>query len=387
MIEIAGGLAPKLAPGDKVVLIKSATTIGGALETYADNSIEGYQGDLLVFGMSAAIDTVTNAVGLTVNSVGLIPESKALPEAFLAGPAFLDVGFDMVAGEALDSAVRSARAGTTANGMRVFATVGYTSMEHDTGSRVEVKGLNVVLGLSKAIEFSGGAGITVGVFGEYGDGDYDTYNDFSNLPEVKGEGDVKYSGAGLMLRADLADMGSGHFHLEGAARYGRVENKYSTPIFSGGQTAFNIKSDYYGAFLGFGFLHDATDSVMLDYYARYYWTRVEGSTFRLPAGDVVTFDDVNTHRVRGGIRANYAASSAAKLYFGLGVDYSFSGTASATAYGMPIREPEIKGAAGFGELGIVYTPESSPVSVDVSLHGNAGKRKGIGGTAMLRFDF
>ncbi|MDR1314843.1 MAG: autotransporter outer membrane beta-barrel domain-containing protein [Deltaproteobacteria bacterium] len=385
-VELAGGSAPLLHPSDKVILIKALVSVNNGFSGAGAKSVTGRQGDLILYDMTYTADLPDGLV-LNVNGVRLAPESVALSEGFLAGAAFLDAGFDLVAGEAMEDAVRAAKGAGSERGFRVFAAASYGKNRYDTGSHVDVTGFNAVVGASKAFAIDGGPTLTLGVFGEFGDGEYDTYNDIPGRAALEGEGDLTYAGAGLMLRADFPDTGPGHFHVEAGARFGRADNDFETRGFSGAVTKYSLKSDYFGAFFGVGYFHRATDSLTLDYYARYFWTRVEGGSVRLPAGDEVKFDDMDTHRVRGGVRATLDTGSYAKVFFGLGVDYAFSGSASASAYGMPVREPELKGASGFGELGVVISPENTPFSVEIGVQGSFGKRKGLAGSAVFRFDF
>jgi hypothetical protein len=64
------------------------------------------------------------------------------------------------------------------------------------------------------------------------------------------------------------------------------------------------------------------------------------------------------------------------------------GEANATAYGMPIEAPRMKGGTGIGELGLKISPGADvPFTADLGVQGYAGKREGVTGSLTFRFEF
>ena len=75
------------------------------------------------------------------------------------------------------------------------------------------------------------------------------------------------------------------------------------------------------------------------------------------------------------------------FYGGLAYEHELDGKATGTADGLPIRAAETKGGSARLELGATMTPENSPWSLDLSLTGLAGKKRGLTGGVSAAFMF
>ena len=81
-------------------------------------------------------------------------------------------------------------------------------MRYNSGSYVENKGISVLAGAMGRI----GDGASLGGYVETGGGKYESFNDFA----VKGSGDLKYAGAGIVSEFDLAE----NFYAKSGAQIG-----------------------------------------------------------------------------------------------------------------------------------------------------------------------
>jgi outer membrane autotransporter protein len=319
-------------------------------------------------------------------------EAKALPEGFLAGPAVLAMGGDALAGEGVAAASEAALQGLASGGpgLAGFAAASYGSLRYETGSHVDVKGYNIVAGLSFARAI-GSSTVTFGAFAEYGKGDFDTHNSFPGSADVNGDGDTEYVGGGILVRADLGDTGTGHPYVELSARAGQVRTEYSSRdlvSLSGVVASYNSRAPYYGVHLGAGYIWDLTGSFKLDAYAKWLWTRQGGDSVRLSTGETVDFEDVDSSRVRLGARVTWKANEHASLFAGAAWERELDGVARARTNGFPFEAPSLKGSTGIGELGVALKPsEGSPLSVELSVAGYTGRRQGVTGSLMVSFEF
>jgi outer membrane autotransporter protein len=190
---------------------------------------------------------------------------------------------------------------------------------------------------------------------------------------------------------DFTNIGSGIFYLEASLRVGTVHNEYKGGAVwdAMGQSAhYETSSAYYGLHLGGGYVWNISDAASLDLYAKYFWSREEGKSATLSTGDLLYFEDADSHRLRLGGRFSYAANGNLSPYIGAALEYEFAGKAWAMAYGYPIDSPKLQGATGIGEVGLSI--KSSPnqlLSQDLGLQGYVGKRKGLTGRVEVKFEF
>jgi outer membrane autotransporter protein len=252
-----------------------------------------------------------------------------------------------------------------------------------------VDGFSLLTGLAWGQDLSPGR-LTLGAFFEYGYGNYDTHNSFSNAASVRGDGDTDYVGGGLLGRFDFAPTGPGNFHLEASGRAGQVDNEYDSSDLrlNGRKAEYETSSAYYGFHFGAGYTWKITEAASLDLYGKYFWTRQEGDSLRLPTDVPLKFKDADSSRLRGGARLAYALNEYVRPYIGAAYEHEFDGEAEATALGYGIKAPKLEGGTGIGELGLSLTPSASlPLSFDLGVQGYTGTREGVTGSLHLRFEF
>jgi len=229
--------------------------------------------------------------------------------------------------------------------------------------------------------------ISIAVFIEYGNGSYDTYNNFSNAASVHGDGDIWHLGGGILGRMDFMN----NAYAEGSFRMGGVKNKYSNAdlVGAGGTIAqYKSSSVYSGLHLGTGYILNVNEKGSFDFYGKYFWSRQGGDSLTLSTGDPVDFKAANSHRVRLGGRYSHNFDTAISFYGGAAFEYEFDGKAKATTNGFDIDAPSLKGSTGIGELGLIFTPSTSlPMFIDLGVQGYVGQRRGVTGSLQIKFEF
>lgn len=194
------------------------------------------------------------------------PKTKSFLESNLATAAFIDQGGDLIASSGIKSMMQA-----SGDGIGSFVSLGASDIRYETGSHVDVRGINVLAGVSNNRD-----DFIYGAFVEAGFGQYDSYNSFGSAGVAKGNGDSKYYGAGVMLHGELADK----FYAEASARIGKNKTDYSSGDFNG-VAKFDISRTYYGAHVGLGRLFDATDRSKIDLYAKAFYLRLGGKSVQV----------------------------------------------------------------------------------------------------------
>jgi outer membrane autotransporter protein len=160
---------------------------------------------------------------------------------------------------------------------------------------------------------------------------------------------------------------------------------------TGEKAGYETDAIYYGAHIDLGYLWNITETLTLDVYTKYLWTRQEGDSVTM-AGERYTFDDIDSHRWRTGGRFSYDAGldngAVFTPYIGAAFDYEFDSKAHGSVNGRDIDSPDIEGATGMGELGLAFKPSAdSGLSLDLGIQGYTGKRKGVSGSFQVKFEF
>ena len=333
-----------------------------------------------------------NAVTAQVSPGRATDQSKALSEGFLGGLALNLQGADLVAGRGMDSAVRASSGTDDAerHGFAGFGALSGGSLRYNTGSHLDMNSLSLLTGLAWGIDLAPGR-LTLGAFFEYGNGSYDTHNSFTNAASVDGDGNAYYLGGGILARMDFVNTGPGRFYAEASGRAGKTHNEYDSSDLrdaAGRKADYDSSSPYYGLHFGTGYVWNINDAATLDLYGKYFWTRQQGDSVGLSTGEHLSFDDINSSRLRFGGRFAYILNEHVAPYIGAAWEHEFDGKARATTNGFDIDAPNLHGNTGIGELGISLTPSADlPLTVDLGVQGYTGKREGVTGSLMVKWEF
>ncbi len=325
------------------------------------------------------------------------PQTKAIVESRTATLAALNSGADLVAGHAMLNAMagasgtRGLAAGDSRTGVAVspFAAVSGGTQRLESGSHVDVSGVSAVVGIAarKKLEL---VDLTAGVFFEFGSSRFSTHNSFSS-GDVDGKGHATYTGAGILARLDVTDSILKGLYLEGSFRFGGMQNDWKTDdlrdAVTGRRASFDLYSPYHGAHAGIGYIWEVSEAFKLDFYTKWLWTHLYGDDTHV-ALDPYKFDDIDSHRLRAGVRADWAVSEQFGFYAGAAYEREFDSKARATAYGMDTPSPTVKGDTGVFDVGFSFKPTSLPdFKMELGATATAGKRHGISGNLMLKYEF
>ena len=122
-------------------------------------------------------------------------------------------------------------------------------------------------------------------------------------------------------------------------------------------------------------------------YGKYLWTRQNGGKHTI-AGDVFTFDDINSQRSKLGARYSHPLNESTTLKLGAAWEYEFDGKANASVHGLPIAAPSLKGHTGVAEAAIKITPvKNKDLSFELGVQGHTGKRQGVTGHVAVKYVF
>ncbi|WP_314763394.1 autotransporter domain-containing protein [uncultured Selenomonas sp.] len=170
-----------------------------------------------------------------------------------------------------------------------------------------------------------------------------------------------------------------------SARAGRAKSDYS---LHGENAGYDGSNAYCGLHLGIGKTFALSESSSLDAYVRYFWSHQDGMSVKLRgSGDAYDFADVDSHRLRLGLRYSRKDRSTGECYAGLAWEHELGGEASASVGGDAAPSPSLKGSSYMLELGYRFLPQNSRVSYDFHINGWQGKRKGLSGGAVIRWAF
>ena len=373
---MGGGTAPRI--GDTITLI-GASMLVGSLENDGA-TISGLKGVSLLYDFELKAE---NYVGLyaTVVNYRVNQEAKSLSEGRAASLAFIRQGQDLIVGSgfaAADACIGGDGAGWSKPFF--FTAGGGGHSRHKTGSRVDVDGVSMLAGL--AWRNNGPCGsLLLGAFFETGYADYDTHNAFA-ARSVRGDGDSRYFGGGALARYDWRNG----FYAEASGRVGGVNNKFHNDMAtaSGARARYDLDSAYFGAHAGVGYKWRVNEKSLLDFSAKYLWSRQNGDSARLD-GDDIRFDANDSHRLRAGVRFTHAPAGCVSPYVGAAFEYELDGKARAGAYGLRYGVPTLKGGTGVGEIGLALRRNS--FSADLGVQGHVGRRDGITGSLRVGWKF
>ena len=392
------GAARKLQAGDSFTLLENASgkiTVG---EGVTMKGTDGIAHDCL-FAI-APDQAYPEKLRATVTKTGVGETAKSPVETRAGLANFVNQGADYLVESGFTAAEMSAESGaenasaddtaesaakdtqrrTAASDLasyHLWAGAGANAMRVESGSHVDSKGWNLGVGWAREDAVKGGTKRLFSPFVEYGRGTYDSYLDNG----AHGGGKLSYFGLGVLGKLTQQDG----LWLEASARAGRAKSDYS---LHGENAGYDGSNTYYGIHLGVGKTFALQKGASLDAYVRYFWSHQDGMSVKLRgSGDAYDFADVDSHRLRLGLRYSRKDRSAGECYAGLAWEHELGGEASASVGGDAAPSPSLKGSSCMLELGYRFLPQNSRISYDFHINGWQGKRKGLSGGAAIQWTF
>ncbi len=376
-VGVEGGRS-LLNVGDKVVLIKKQGT-GTLTDPNPGNNTSGMgmRGIAAIYEFEIRKEDSQTLIAETTKA-DVNPQTKSLLESGLAGVDFVNHGADLASGDGMQQLVQA----SANTGVNTFGAIGGGKYRTETGSHIDVKGANLLLGAGSSINNSAGQ-LHVGAYVEGGTGSYDSFNDFANAPSVRAHGNTKYYGLGLMLKQDF----SNNLYVEGGLRFGKSKTSYNSSDLQGaiGNVSFKTKRSYTGATLGAGYQFKINDKMSLTPSARLLYTRLSG-TSKVVQGTNFHFDSVRSLRTQLGAKLDYQLNDSARLYSSLTWEREHKGAAKGRVLGLNMPAPSMKGDTGIVELGAQFTPNKN-LTIKVGAAGSFGKRRGGEANIGIKYDF
>jgi hypothetical protein len=306
---------------------------------------------------------------------------KSPVETRIAAVSLVNAGADQLAGQGFRNAADAASDDKANGGFNSFVAVSGSKLREDSGSHVDVKGINMNLGFARELTNSKGK-LVFGPVVEYGRGSYDSYQDSG----IHGDGNTHYWGIGVLAK----QVNNSGLYYEGSLRAGKTSSDYDADLSPVTHASYDSDATYWAAHLGIGKLQDIGKDNTLDYYGKYFYSHTGGDsvTIHATAGDErMDFSSVNSHRLRVGARVTHKLNENNKIYGGLGYQYEFKGNARATYNGGSTPSPTVKGSSGLLELGWQVKPGKGPMSIDLGVTGWVGKQRGVTANVQANWTF
>lgn len=256
-------------------------------------------------------------------------------------------------------------------GVETFATVGGGENRYETGSHVKTNIWRGIAGVAKKYSKDDGTQAEYGVFYDYGNGHYRTYDDYG-----VGNGKIKYKGAGIFGKR----IGANDTYGEASLRIGRAANDVKNLLrdVNGQVYRYETNSMYNAFHVGVGRIFDRGNGNSLDTYLRFFHTHLNGDSFN--AGGQYDVDSLESNIFRIGTRWQHK-DNRLTYYTGLAYEYEFSGNVYGLADGADIRSASTRGGSVRFEYGLLMDSGDW----NISLNGNAyaGSHKGFNGNISL----
>ena len=326
--------------------------------------------------LKGELDVQGKYIDYTIKSVGLNDQVNVVNEGRAASAAFLNQS---------DELISEALAGLNLEdkyGFETFAMVFGNDSRYGTNSDLSINGWSGLVGVgsnnkTKAGDFAWAA------FFENGAGNYDISTTMNGIT-MEGDGSTVYNGGGIAARL----TGENGVYGEASLRAGLLKNDLEHGLQNQKGEAFGYESEsnYYGMHIGIGKIFKLENGASVDTYAKYYHSTVKDDSFTID-GDEFEMDDINSDRLRLGIRYNQGMNREFNVYYGAAWEYEFNGESNGYAQGHKMEETSLKGSTVIGELGVVIQPENSPWSFDAKVKGYGGQRDGYSGSILATYHF
>lgn len=302
-----------------------------------------------------------------VSSKGkFLPYPKNILETTIAEMYAVNRGIDLV-----DIAILKA------DKNEVFATSTISKARIKSGSYVDVSSFAATAGVIKEVNDK-----HIGAFLEFGSGKYNSYNDFGDI-EIRGKGNLKYYGAGIVSKFELKD----NFYLDSSLKLGMINTDYENDLIAAILPRYDATRRYYAIHVGAGRVIWLDEGSNLDIYAKAYYTRLSSKDISI-VGDKIKLKASNSLVAKTGARYGYALNKMSYLYAGVAYEREFKGEAKGynITHNQDIASPSMKGSSILMEIGTSLKFDKQLI-MDFGLKTISGKKRGLGAVMNAEWKF
>ena len=361
-VGVSGG-APALHKGDAIKLIyntNGVTTTGAQYGKLQQGASFSYDISAKAGDDNKSVVAVVNTAPVEGMTATVLPQTKSFVETRAAVSSVINDG---------QGSMEKAFANTSSTSP-IVAGMGHSNMRVESGSYVNIKGTNIVLGLGKQ------SGKTYwGPFVEMGWSRYDSHLDSG----LRADGNAKYYGVGVYGKTTY-DNG---IYLEGSIRGGRTSYNYESNEIKTAiktvHTSYDAHNMYYGAHVGLGKVMSYGNGYEGTVYANLFYSHQGEATATLKGeglGETYTFAGVNSLRTRLGYKVSKQLGNSYTGYVGAAYEREFSGEAHATVKGASTLAPSLGGSSGLVEVGVTYGSTADAFTGTLNVEGWFGQKRG-----------
>jgi outer membrane autotransporter protein len=140
---------------------------------------------------------------------------------------------------------------------------------------------------------------------------------------------------------------------------------------------YEYKAMYVGGHIGYGYKSEETEKLNIEIIGKVLLMRQEGKEEKLSNGMPVEFEGTMSGKIKGLVKAGYKCNEKVVPYVGVGYEYEFLGKAKGKVEGVEMKEIDLKGGSGIGEIGV--RSEMGDININISGRGYIGEREGVEG--------
>ncbi|MDR2576955.1 MAG: hypothetical protein LBC42_02815 [Puniceicoccales bacterium] len=260
---------------------------------------------------------------------------------------------------------------------------------YETGetSSLRTRATSFIGGMMTDAQLSNGH-LRVGQFFDCGIDHYDSNNDFEKtkletIETVAGKGHNHSYTVGAVARMNFQANSLRQSYCEGSYRLGGLASDWKSDDLLDNENRradHKISNFICGGYLAIGYEVGAKSAVSADFGGKLLWAHRTGGKAKLGGEDEVSFDALNSVRLRFG--ANIASTKVKNLTIRLAAAFEreMCGKAKATIGGYSLPASSLKGNSAVGEAQLTWIPTSQKnLAVDLGMRSYAGAREGFSG--------
>lgn len=389
-IEVVITPGNKINEGEQVNIMRCSNGIDGFDPTQSTGQYNG-----LIQNIESIVELKCDGKNIIATlkekKVEVRPEVKSYSESRVGVIGFTNQVGDVLIGRGVEEISRSMEE----KGIMSFGVLEIGGNKYDTGggSDIRISGYIGLAGIGKTIEGTSGDKVTLGLFCEYGKGEYQTLSKIG-IDKVKAEGNMNCIGAGVLGKWEVSKVE--RICVEGSFRLGNAKTDYNTDgiVITDGpkEIKYEYSGLYYGGHIGVGYKYEIKENIAIEFYVKYILAKQKEKGAKI-IDEEIKFEGVSTQRLRLGGRWEYEVKRIKekktdkiniKLYMGTSVEEDLDGEIKAIVGNMPIEGVKLKGITVRGEMGI-RMEIAKKWGVEVGGECFKGQMEGVSGVVRVRY--